>query len=343
MEWSRPISGGNYPSPKAAASLLIYNNDQLLLYGGYSHPYSYPFNQQVNFFDEMHLYCTKTHIWLQILFTQEAPKLAGHSASILNSDTLILFGGCNGSLGNKTNSVHCFDLNKKEWILNERKIDGFRPEPRYGHSQVTLDDENLLIIGGCGGPGKQYDDLWILNWPRNSTLNARWQKISIENFINSPMQIYCIPFVRISERKLITFGKPRVLNQNSNETSQSLNNLSSSLLNYEFVNSPALTLASFRDGEAVERKCSCFSPNETEKNRDKKSTNQQQNRNFYSLKHKTLGCVTQCLYDFYFITSPFYFCSLTKMGREDWLYLNLFHMFFLLQRLFLDIFSHFVG
>ncbi len=66
---------------------------------------------------------------------------------------MILFGGCNGSLGNKTNSVYSFDLNRLEWdsFPNEsrlnRKIDGFKPETRYGHSQITIDDQRVLIIG----------------------------------------------------------------------------------------------------------------------------------------------------------------------------------------------------
>jgi N-acetylneuraminic acid mutarotase len=99
-EWSRPACSGTYPSPKAAASLLEYGDGQLILYGGYSHPYSYPFNQQVNFFDEMHFYCTRRHVWSQMLIaTQDSPKLAGHSASILNKTQMILFGGCNGNLG----------------------------------------------------------------------------------------------------------------------------------------------------------------------------------------------------------------------------------------------------
>ena len=108
--WNRPATNGLYPSPKAAASLLAYNN-QLVLYGGYSHPYSHPFNQQVSFFDELHIYCIDTFTWNQILFSQEAPKLAGHSASIINKNQMIFFGGCNGSLGNKTNSVYCIKHN----------------------------------------------------------------------------------------------------------------------------------------------------------------------------------------------------------------------------------------
>ncbi|RMZ95147.1 F-box only 42, partial [Brachionus plicatilis] len=43
--WSRPLTSGNYPSPKAAATMTVHQNS-LILYGGYSHPYSYPFNQQ---------------------------------------------------------------------------------------------------------------------------------------------------------------------------------------------------------------------------------------------------------------------------------------------------------
>ena len=103
-EWSRPTCSGTYPSPKAAASLLAYGNGQLILYGGYSHPYSYPFNQQVNFFDELHVYCARRQSWSQVLIaTQDSPKLAGHSASIVNKNQLILFGGCNGNLGKYNN------------------------------------------------------------------------------------------------------------------------------------------------------------------------------------------------------------------------------------------------
>ncbi|CAF1088700.1 unnamed protein product [Brachionus calyciflorus] len=205
--WSRPSTTGNYPSPKAAATLTPYKNN-LILYGGYSHPYSYPFNQQVNFFDEFHIYDTITSFWTQKLFPHDSPKLAGHSASVIKNNILVLFAGCNASLGNKTNSIHCLNIETNEWIFVDKIIDGPKPDPRYGHSQFTLDDNRILVIGGCGGPNKQFVDVWILNFPTDDLNNCFWVPITVNNLINSPIQFYCIPFVQC-EQKLITLGRPR--------------------------------------------------------------------------------------------------------------------------------------
>jgi hypothetical protein len=208
-------------------------------------------------------------------------------------------------VGNKTNVVHCLDLERMQWLnvvnqtntnggtysnngaeatsnghLNEsntstfRQIDGFRPEPRYGHSQITLDEERVLIVGGCGGPNKQYDDVWILNWPRDMTRNASWQKITVENFINSPVQSYCIPFVQC-ESKLVMFGKPRCATNTTATaalTSENGNGVQynpapsipfmsagAAMASYEFMSAPALTIATFQKASVVPRKCSCFS------------------------------------------------------------------------------------
>ena len=94
-----------------------------------------------------------------------------------------------------------------EWLKKE--INGVRPESRYGHSQVTIDDEHILIVGGCGGPNHLYDDIWCLTLPKD--LNSGfWQKILIRQNFNAPLQLHCVSLVRCGD-KLITFGRPKAL------------------------------------------------------------------------------------------------------------------------------------
>ena len=176
--------------------------------------------------------------------------------------------------GNKTNQVYCLDLIEYEWetfpsndnsenrIL--REFDGAKPECRFGHSQITLDDERVLIIGGCGGPNKQYDDIWILHWPKDRTKNAHWQQIIVSNLINSPAQIYCISFVRF-DKKLVTFGKPRIppaasLISKKSETTTPKATISNPFIvqNSDLDDSNVFTLAG-SSKEPMLRKCSCSS------------------------------------------------------------------------------------
>ena len=37
-----------------------------------------------------------------------------------------------------------------------------RPKPRYGQSQLYLDENHILMLGGCGGPTQVYHDVWLL-------------------------------------------------------------------------------------------------------------------------------------------------------------------------------------
>jgi hypothetical protein len=239
--WSRCNSTGSYPSPKAAATLTVHGSapgktQLLLLYGGYSHPHSHLFNQQVNFFDQLHTYCTRTHRWTQQVYCQEAaPRLAGHSASILHSNLLLLFGGCNTLLGNKTNAVHVFNLDTGLWVnvngqqerpqtgVASKHIDGLAPDARFGHSQLSLDAERVLVVGGCAGEHKQYDDIWLLTWPQSDALNAQWQRVTVQNSMNSPTQLYFISIVQC-DNLIVTLGKARHQQQHPTTTTRSLPN-----------------------------------------------------------------------------------------------------------------------
>ena len=74
---------------------------------------------------------------------------------------------------------------------------------------MTIDDEHILIISGCGGPIRLYDDVWCLTLPKNSNTGF-WQKILIRQTFNAPLQHHCVSLVRYQD-KLITFGHPKAL------------------------------------------------------------------------------------------------------------------------------------
>lgn len=125
--------------------------------------------------------------------------------------------GCNGSLNNKINDIYGLCLTRLEWLKIE--IIGKKPESRYGHSQITIDNEHILIIGGCGGPNNLYDDCWYLTIPKISTNNGYWQKLIIKQTFNAPIQLHCISLVRC-DNKLVTFGRPKlqICDNNNNNT-----------------------------------------------------------------------------------------------------------------------------
>jgi len=53
------------PSPKALATMVLYN-DNLLLFGGFSKSSMNPIHQTSTFFNELHLYDSKKNCWEEV-------------------------------------------------------------------------------------------------------------------------------------------------------------------------------------------------------------------------------------------------------------------------------------
>ena len=129
--WHRPISVGAYPSPKACASLVLHD-DQLVLFGGWTHPSLYPLHQSWKLFSELHIYSVSENRWELIEGGDRPPAMAGHSATV-HRGLMVVFGGLHKqrSIGHYTssNDVWTFDLASKVWQL-EATV-GEPPLPRY--------------------------------------------------------------------------------------------------------------------------------------------------------------------------------------------------------------------
>lgn len=177
----RPIATGTFPSPKACASFVSYKNS-LILFGGWSHSSPYPIHQEWRIFNHIHIFDIESSRWNLIVPKSFSPAMAGHAASVIN-DEMIVFGG----LQTQSNSPQPFSISSdvcvldlKNWVWRKQPTSDPKPFGRYGHSQIVLDSQNVLIIGGCGGPNKLFSDIWLLTITNDETPWI-WKKIDVQS------------------------------------------------------------------------------------------------------------------------------------------------------------------
>lgn len=193
--WKRVvIRRSPFPSPKALASLVSYGDD-VILYGGFSKSYPNPIRHISKYYDELHLFKFSEQRWIELIAENEGPKLAGHSAVIVD-DSMIVFGGVSGELS--SNKVHIFDIERSRWWSPEISSRD-HPSPRCSHSQALIDRNHLLIFGGSVGPSEvsnsgscnyALSDLWLLKFDLNRPDGWEWKKIKVINQEVSPWQLW---------------------------------------------------------------------------------------------------------------------------------------------------------
>lgn len=190
-EWIRPLASGSYPSPKAGATLVVYK-ELLVLFGGWTRPSPYPLHQPERFFDEIHTYSPSKNWWNCIVTTHGPPPMAGHSSCVIG-DRMIVFGG---SLGSRQMSNDVWMLDMEQWSWSKPNISGPSPHPRGGQSQIIVDHETILILGGCGGPNALFKDAWLLHM---NTSPWTWQQLKVENEEHGAPELWCHPACRVGQ------------------------------------------------------------------------------------------------------------------------------------------------
>ncbi|NWS29568.1 FBX42 protein, partial [Polioptila caerulea] len=186
-----PSLPGSYPSPKAGATLVVYK-DLLVLFGGWTRPSPYPLHQPERFFDEIHTYSPSKNWWNCIMTTHGPPPMAGHSSCVIE-DKMIVFGG---SLGSRQMSNDVWVLDLEQWAWSKPSISGPSPHPRGGQSQIVIDNETILILGGCGGPNALFKDAWLLHMQANPWT---WQPLKVENEDQGAPELWCHPACRVGQ------------------------------------------------------------------------------------------------------------------------------------------------
>jgi len=130
-----------------------------------------------------------------------------------NRSKMIIFGGSTviidnqhyhqQSISQRTNDL--WQWHNNNWSKIE--VISVRPEPRNGHSQFTLNSNNILIVGGSS-PTSICRDVWLFSFSSH-----QWTQISIQNqyphdFAPSGDSLTHLPFCFVPlSNVLITFGR----------------------------------------------------------------------------------------------------------------------------------------
>ncbi|KAL8198243.1 UNVERIFIED_CONTAM: F-box only protein 42 [Gekko kuhli] len=140
-----------------------------------------------------------------------------HSACYYDANqSMYVFGGCTQSSCNAAfNDLWRLDLNSKEWIRplasgamrsgcwtwsSGRGPSQTSPAPAPTHaggqSQIVIDEETILVLGGCGGPNALFKDAWLLHM---SSEPWTWQPLRVENEDQGAPELWCHPACRVGQ------------------------------------------------------------------------------------------------------------------------------------------------
>ena len=160
-QWTRLAASGSFPRPKSKASMLFYE-DQLIVFGGLIKMTRAFGPDKFSLFNEVHAYHLKAKTWtLMASNGASGPQSAGHSASIVN-DLMIVFGGLRENHVSLTTSDELWIYNLKNKVWKLIQCQGQVPRFRFDHSQILIDPQNILILGGDDGEGRPYNCIWRL-------------------------------------------------------------------------------------------------------------------------------------------------------------------------------------
>nr|XP_027222627.1 uncharacterized protein LOC113814771 [Penaeus vannamei] len=142
--WTRLLTTGTYPSPKAYASMVTWNNC-LVLFGGWTHPSLYPLHQQWVLFSELHVYDILGNRWTQLYYPGSPPPTAGHSASVHGS-VMVVFGGLQKQEGTSasTNDVFCLDLVRQCWFKPVVSDPMPKPSAKWQWEQISVEESEFM-------------------------------------------------------------------------------------------------------------------------------------------------------------------------------------------------------
>ncbi|MEW5759462.1 MAG: kelch repeat-containing protein [Candidatus Thermoplasmatota archaeon] len=144
------------PSSRSGhAMAAIYNDDKVVLFGGY---------YGTGYLDDTWVYDLSDNTWInKTLATKPFNRDSHAMAAIYNDDKVVLFGGWGG--GARWDDTWVYDLSDNTWT---NKAPVTKPFNRDSHAMATIyNDDKVVLFSGSG----LWDDTWVYDLSDNTWTN----------------------------------------------------------------------------------------------------------------------------------------------------------------------------
>jgi len=180
--WTQSDIEGDTPGQRERCTLVPFMHDKLVMFGGY---YCSPDMEVEKYYNDIYVLSLSQMEWIKPEMEnkegQEVPAPRyGHSANVIKK-RMYVFGGISKQQKN-LNDMWMLEASSEETFRWKKlEMTGTIPDPRHGHSAVTI-NTNIIYFGGRGnGSKKFFGDLSIFD-----TLNYIWIHPLVEGILPSP-------------------------------------------------------------------------------------------------------------------------------------------------------------
>jgi len=191
MTWSKPVTTGVVPGPRAGHTMTSVGASLYVFGGGDGNHY----------LNDLHILNTETMAWSQAYVAGTSPAARSRHTNVAVGTRLYVFGG--GDDARVYNDLYILDTDTMSW--SRPVVKGIPPTARWGHTCTLIGDGKLLIFGGHDG-ANMLNDIHILDtstmcWSNISSLSKTTEGQSIT--IPSPRAGHTATLVA---KKVLVFG-----------------------------------------------------------------------------------------------------------------------------------------
>jgi len=148
MTWSKPVTTGVVPGPRAGHTMTAVGS-RLYVFGG---------GDGNHYLNDLHILDTETMAWSQAYVAGTSPAARSRHTTVAVGSKLYVFGG--GDDTRVYNDVYILDTETMAW--SRPVIKGPPPVARWGHTCTLIGEGKLVLFGGHDGT-KMLTDIYILD------------------------------------------------------------------------------------------------------------------------------------------------------------------------------------